>query len=414
MIYIVTIIVFVIFIFIFDLAKDADFAEDIDYADDVDLVDNGKKRGKFCYCLMTIWLIALSGFAYNVGSDIPGYMKEYDLFLVRKIESIYDIINFQINRQPLWVLLEYVCHSISPNFLLLKLVVSIVCNATISIFIFKHSKYPFIALLFYGFVFYLHINFNALRQSMAIAFFLMGYDSLVGKKWIKYYAFSLCAFLFHSSALICFFLPLIHFLKFNRKTILIFSGLLMVSVFVLLRIDVSEAAFEFLQNNDELIAENYWDWANNYINESTDTNVANLNGMIFIAFQIAVMIFIMFVVFRLYGTSNELMLNMLLVYTVLVILNRTIPVVFTRVMQFFDIFYCCLLPSAVVSVCRRITKNRLIVIVFLALFAILPISNLFVVNKQSGVPMIVQYNPYYSVFNPEIDPQRSMLFGFHE
>ena len=126
---------------------------------------------------MTVWLILLSGLAYQVGSDNPGYMYEYDSFSFKKIESIHDLINFKDNRQPLWVLLEYFCHSISPNFVLLKLVIAIFCNWVISRFILKHSLYPFTALLFYGLILYLNLNFNALRQLLAISFFLLGYDA---------------------------------------------------------------------------------------------------------------------------------------------------------------------------------------------------------------------------------------------
>ena len=105
------------------------------------------------------------------------------------------------------------------------------------------------------------------------------------------------------------------------------------------------------------------------------------------------------------------MLKMLLVYMLFVVLNRAIPVVFTRFMQYFDIFYCCLLPSAVIPLCRRFTKDNIAPVVIIALFALLPISTLLSENKKTGRPLMVQYYPYYSVFNPQIDPQRSMLFG---
>lgn len=359
---------------------------------------------------MTIWLILLSGLAYQVGSDIPGYMYEYYSLSFKKINSISDIINFKDNRQPFWVLLEYSCHAISDSFWFFKMVIAIVCNWSISRFIYKHSLYPFVALLFYCLILFFNLNFNALRQSLAIAFFLMGYDSLVEKKWIKYYCFCICALLFHSSAFICFLLPLFHFIPINKKTIVIISAASLVGVFLILRFDMISYAYDFVLNNPALMPEEYADYAENFL-EDTESEQANIHGMIFIAFQVILLIIILIANLKLYGEQKSYMLKLFILYLILVILNRTIPIVFMRFLQYFDVFYCCLLVDAIIPLCRRVTRFKLAPYIIIAFFAIIPIRNLMSENKQSGRPLIVQYYPYYSIFNPQIDPQRSMLFG---
>lgn len=392
MIYILTIVVLLVLIVHFDLNE------------------GRKKQAVYWFNIMTLWLILLSGLAYQVGSDIPVYMDEYHTFSFTKIQDINDLINFKDNRQPLWVLLEYICFQISSNFVIFKLVISIICNLAITRFILKHSTFPFSTLLFYGLILYLNLNFNALRQCLAVAMFLTGYDALMEKKWLKYYALSLCAFLFHSSAFICFFLPVLHIIPFKKKSLAIISLSMLIGVFYMLQFDMIDYVYDLVLNNAGLMPGEYAEIAEEML-IGAESSEANIIGMIFIAFQVLLIVFIMFFNYKYHGEESTLMLKMLLVYMLFVVLNRAIPVVFTRFMQYLDVFYCCLLPSAVIPLCRRFTKDNIAPVVIIALFAILPISTLLSENKKTGRPLMVQYYPYYSVFNPQIDPQRSMLFG---
>lgn len=359
---------------------------------------------------MTIWLIILSGFAYQVGADIPGYMSEYDSFSFKRIDSISDLINYKDNRQPLWVLLEYLCHGISSNFLLFKLVIAIISNWVFTRFIVKHSLYPFVSLLFYCLLLYLNLNFNALRQLLAVVFFLIGYDALVDRKWIRYFIWCFIAYLFHSSAIICLAFPLLYLIPLNTKSIIIISSSLLVGVFIILQSDVISFVYDIFLNNAELVPDDYSLLIEDHLSVA-ESNEASFNGMIFIMLQVLLMIFVLVANLKLFGQERSLMLKILVVYILLSILNRAVPVVFTRFMQYFDIFYCCLIPSAIIPICKRITGFKLAPVIMIIVFAYLPINTLMSENKQTGRPLIVQYYPYYSVFNPKIDSQRSMLFG---
>lgn len=392
MIYIISLVILCLFIYLFDLSK------------------GNQKSAKVCFDFFTIWLIVLSGFAYQLGADIPRYMQEYDIFAIKKIGSYSDLLGFKDNRQPFWVLLEYICYNISPNFFVLKLVVAIIGNWAICHFIYKHSDFPFISLLFYCLILYLNLNFNALRQFLAIAFSLMGYDAITEKKWTKYYAFCICAWLFHSSAIICFFYPLLNFLAINKKSVIIISFAMLVSVFFILQTDMISYVSELVLNNSMFIPDDYEDLAINYL-EGHDVPRSSIMGMIYIAIQVYLVVFILYVNLKQHEKDQPLMLKMLFIYMLFTILNRAIPIVFTRFMQYLDIFYCCLLPSAVIPFCRRFSKAKLISFIAIAVLTYMPINNLLSVNQKSGRPLIVQYYPYYSIFNPKIDPQRCMLFG---
>lgn len=393
MIYIITLVILCLFIYKFDLG------------------DGNKNDARICYNIMTVWLIVVSGFAFQVGADIPRYMREYDLFSIQSVFGFSDIISFKDNRQPLWIFLEYLCHSISPDFVLFKLVIAIICNWAVSHFISKHSNYPFISLLFFCLLLYLNLNFNALRQYLAIAFFLIGYDFLVDKNWVKYYSFATIAFLFHYSAIFLFLLPVIHLISISRRSVNIISIILIVSVFFILRLDLLNILYSFIIANSGLFTEEMSELTESYLGGNLEAGRANINGMILIALQVLVVIFIVVANMRNSVKSQSLILKLLIIYAILIILNRAVPIIFTRYMQYFEIFYCCMLPSAFIPICKRIARSSFIPFLIIALLSIMPVHTLMSENKRSGIPLIKQYSPYYSVFNPKVDPVRNAYFG---
>lgn len=395
MIYIVTVVVLFFFSIYFDLPG-----------------HSRSKSANICYYGTLIWFICLSGFAYNVGSDIPDYMYEYDRFSTYSIRSFKDIIDFEEDRQPGWVLLNYICHAITPNFVLLKLVISVFCNVVIFRFIRKHSKAIFISILFYGIVLYLHINFNSIRQAIALGFFLIGVDYLIEKKWIKYYLSVFLAFLFHSSAVILVAIPFLLFIPINKKTVTVLSLLLVISVFVLLRIDTQGIMYQFVLENLDYMPDDYMEKADLYLGVEESSN-ASLFGIIALALQICLLVFVLIENLQFDGTEGKLFLSILVLYIIITILNRIVPVLFSRILQYFDIFYICLLPNALMRFSRQLIRKQLLTPLLILIFMIIPIRELTAINQQSGIPMIAQYAPYYSVFNPKIDPVRSSNFGSH-
>ena len=156
MIYIFTLVVLVVLIIRFDYKYVGEKRNNFD--------NHVLTRYDLWYGVMLIWFICVSGFAYNVGSDITIYMREYNNFGgIWKVNTFSDILKFD-NRQPGWVLLNVICASISRNFVLLKLVIAIFVNWTVFRFLRRHTKYVFTGIFFYAVILYLSLNFNALKN----------------------------------------------------------------------------------------------------------------------------------------------------------------------------------------------------------------------------------------------------------
>ena len=107
---------------------------------DIDLYKENKSYNVW-YNIMMVWFVCISGFAYNVGSDTVIYMNEYDNATWDNIHNLKDLFYDNERRQPGWIILETICHSISSNFLFFKLIIALFGNWAIFRFIKKHSEY---------------------------------------------------------------------------------------------------------------------------------------------------------------------------------------------------------------------------------------------------------------------------------
>ena len=397
MIYIVTLIGILICVAIFDFGR----------------LKNPQLKN-FCYTLLLVWLICLSGFAYNVGADIPVYMHQYSEIGRHSFRTWEDLSIYE-NRQPGWILLNIICSRIYSKFVLLQLVIAVFSNIVILNFIKKHTNYIFLGALIYFICSYLNFNFNSIRQTVAIAFFLIAYDYLVDKKWIKYYLFVFCAFMFHSTAVICALFPLFTFVKFNKTTIYItLVSIIVLAVLALLFNGAEMVSSFFLENADfagyftdrEQIVENYFgDNAMKY-------GGLNFFGIIFM-FITALPIFLV-----IYSGAKKIVkmpnvsIVLIIFYLTLFVLDYVVPIVFMRFIMYLDILFYCYISNFALDYPKRIhVPSSLFAFALLCLICFRPVNTLFSVNQSSGLVFYRQFYPYYSVLDPQIDPVRASYFG---
>lgn len=138
---------------------------------------NGNIQNRLYYFYYIVLLLTfVSGLSYRLGADTVVYMAEYDEY-----KSLYNSYcqNFNFldeGRQLGWVLLLSIVKTIGGSFSFLKLLCSLWINFVYANFIFKHTKYVFTALLLYYFAFYTNSNFEIMRESISISFFLLAFD----------------------------------------------------------------------------------------------------------------------------------------------------------------------------------------------------------------------------------------------
>lgn len=430
MIYVFTLFILIFLILFFDLNnKESDIVR-IEAANDCvkpqrsnapDFFFKTKKSDVrvLWYWLMFVWFTLVSGLAYNVGSDIVDYMNDYDEYaFFWRNHSFLDIFG-NGNRQPGWVLLNAVCVNLCPNFLFLKMIIAIFVNFSIFSFIKKNTSFWFTGLFLFAVTLYLNLSFNALRQSLAVACFLWGYNYIIDKKYFKYLLWTFGAFMFHSSALICFALPFLYLLKINKWTLTIIgAALIFGTIYILKRGDIDQIAFDLFMQMDMGgdLGENITMLGERYTGEkAAKFGTLNILGIIMVLFNMGFILLVL--LFNLKHNKRWPKLNgsVLIIYAMMVVLDYSIPILFFRFMFYFQILYFCSLADFFVMLPRRYFKQFRVVftMTFLALFMVKPIDNLYSENEATGLPLLVQFYPYHSVIDHQLDPVRSAHFGFH-
>lgn len=166
---------------------------------------------------------------YNYGSDYPSYLI---FFNELKINSIIDIYIEKWKIEPGWILLNWICKPIG-FFGMTAILAAFNCYIYYK-FTKKYVPSNYYWFSIFLFVFegsYMLVNLSAMRQSVAIAFFVLSIDYLYNKGTLRYIACILIASLFHLSALILlpiYILGLINF-KINFKL-----GFLLISSYIFL------------------------------------------------------------------------------------------------------------------------------------------------------------------------------------
>lgn len=164
-------------------------------------------------------LVSLAGFRYKLGGDTFNYMRDFEDFSTLDQMRFEDF--FGLKYAPLWVLFFSLIKTVFNDFVFFQLIHAIVINGVVFWFVNKYCKYRFLAMLFYFFYFYFYFNTEILRESLAIAFFLIAVPAYINEKWVRYYLLIFVSFLFHYSALILLLFPLIRNVKFNFRMMLI-------------------------------------------------------------------------------------------------------------------------------------------------------------------------------------------------
>ncbi len=180
-----------------------------------------------------LWLysILIMGLRYRVGIDSLNYIESYD-YLPNLSQLNFSEL-FDSAYAPLYLILSAFSKSINPSFYTLQIFHTIIINTCIFYFIYKNSDRVFIGLLMYFVLYFLYFNTEILRESLAVSILLLNYKNFSDKKWIKYYLITIIAILFHYSASILLFFPLLRNLKLNFGYLFIIA----IFIFVLLRLE---------------------------------------------------------------------------------------------------------------------------------------------------------------------------------
>lgn len=169
------------------------------------------------FCVFTL----LAGLRYRIGTDTISYMDFFNT-----VPNLFDLrlSDFSNTRfAPLAFLSFSLVKTFSSSFFVYQLMISFIVNYSVIRFIKKYGKdgFVFIFLLMYFLTSYYMLNCEVLRESLAICAFLYSIDSLLDKKYIKYFSICFIAVLFHYGAVLLLLFPFCINLRLNKWLVIV-------------------------------------------------------------------------------------------------------------------------------------------------------------------------------------------------
>lgn len=363
--------------------------------------------------LIFIWLVVISALQYCVGYDIPIYMNAYE---TNKNISINDIFG-DVRYRPGWLMLQVICHKISDDFVILKIIQALFLNFCVYRFLTRYSKYWYLTLFFYILYSYGQLNFGAMRQSFAVGFFLLAIPYLEDKKsskdtivaLIKYFAFVYMSTMFHTSAFILFFVPLLKYCVVSAKRISITIVTVIVASVVVSQIsNLNLLLFNLIESSDNIAR-----YAEYYLTVGDYVGTKAGFGLVFAFIPISFIYLCLYLTRHINDSRYKVMKMLLLAYIVMATLNISVPI-FYRFNDYFGFSYIILIPLAIYEggVNISILQTSLAKFLLFLLFILYPVNHLVAVHPAFGFPGYRIYYPYYSVLDPQIDPERMKVIQY--
>ena len=192
------------------------------------LAENKAKSQKVKIILMVLAVIPMfivSAIRYNVGTD---YNKRYVADYLTLTQG-KDVINLEIG----FKLIDYICLLFTKEPYMIFFITSLIILAIIFEVIYKKSVNSILSVTIFFLGGYFFGTLNLIRQYIAIAFILLGYQFFMSNNKKKaYIGFTICAvlaFLMHSTSIVCFIILLL-----NKKNLVSAKWVLPISAVILI------------------------------------------------------------------------------------------------------------------------------------------------------------------------------------
>lgn len=251
---------------------------------------------------------------------------------------------------------------------------------------------------------YFTINFEILREALAVAFFLLSLKFLYKRNFITYYMLLFCSIMFHVSALCLLFVPLFYLMPQKR---IFFYGLLL---FIMLGILFDEQ-LRFLIYHIfyvDIFSEKalYYFEKENF--GMTKKNIGIINYFL--------NLFLPIFMLSCANKQNKLPKYWLCVCAYCIIYGVSIVLpIFFRFNNYFNIFYIFIFIDFIsgVNFKKRLSLNsmRLIFVIGLTLFVSFKLKTHFSLIDGKN-PSYVRYYPYSSIFDKTRNTKREQVFRY--
>ncbi|MCM1152330.1 MAG: EpsG family protein [Muribaculum sp.] len=381
------------------------------------------KRRKFkslSYWGLFVFFVLMAGLRYRIGGDSVRYE-----WLYKDAPTLFELAKFRfssIRFEPGFIVFWSIPRTFSPDFTYFQLFHALVVNSAIFWFIRKYARNPFLFLSMYFVYLYVGLNYQVLREALAVAVFLFSWPLLKNGKYWAYYPLALLGVSFHISAVFMLFLPLLMLpgirecFKVGMRTVYVVLGLLVAGYFIQ---KYFYRFFMFLAVTETMV-----DRTKMYSQDTLSGQQYNFAGMISVMFR-----YVLYPIFAIFFYNakckaekikgklpewKEHLLAMTGVYAALM----SIPVfIFFRFLNYLDFFIFLTVSNWAFSklrVGKKVYRLRpkYWAVILLPMFFFQIYSYWTPKNRSGTLVTWMEYYPYSSRLDPQLYEKRERIFRY--
>lgn len=375
-----------------------------------------KKAAKYTYSFTLICFVLLAGLRYRIGVDSIRYETHFD-----NIPELFELQFSDLSIyyfEPFFVILESVIKTFTSEFYIFQLVHACFVNIVIFSFIKKNTKNVYTAILIYYVCLYPSFMFEIIRESYAVAFFLLSCSALKKSKWIKYYVFSIIAFMFHTSAIIVFIFPLFKILNISKFLIIRKRTIILLFITFIIGYIIQDSFFDIIKIIE--INEKIANKASSYSESLLAGQTYNINGIISVVFRRIIYPFLAILYLNKISKSFSFEYMVFLGFIVTVL---SIPIsILYRFNSYFFMFSILCISEALFYVFSNkslaLKKNFAYsaLNMYLLLFPLLSFQIYGFMSRIDNTKYYeyMRYYPYSSILTKDIDNNREAVFNYYD
>lgn len=359
------------------------------------------------YLFSCFILILVAGFRYRIGYDTNNYMESF-----MKAPSLVDLFNgAEYKGDFLWAYIFGFSKEIYDDFFIVQFIQAIIVNCTFFWFIKRHSLKPFVAVFLYFMLEWWNLCFEAMREAIAVSFFLYALDAILSNKGLKvYYLRVWPALLAHTFGFVTLFFPLIKFLNIKKYAIIVCS-LIFILIFLVkdymndLLLMMELATDAGMETSDLAL-----DKATKYVNSDIygESNMSIKGLMSLFVGNILPCIYIILLLNRNSKVYNQNWVAFVFVYICICVLRTQVPIFF-RFLNYFEILVIVAFTNVLYH--EELKIKRQMASVYMFLMVLVRMYSLTSNDVDTTIPAYYRYTPYNSIFQKDFNKKSEIIFS---
>ena len=371
-----------------------------------------KKDSWIHYTFSCIILILVAGLRYRIGVDTIAYMSSFESPYYPTLESFR--FSGDYGTDIGWVFINSLAKTIGGGFYIVQLIQAVIVNVAVFWFIRRHSPKPFMAILLFFIFQWWNYCFEAMRESIAIAFYLFALDALIKENSLKkYYLRVWPAALVHTFGFVTFLFPLIRYIKINKYLpiiIIVFLGVFISIGDIINELVLGMEMMGGMDGADGMATSKATKYLESDIYGTSNLSIAGILALVIS--RIVPMIYLIFVLHKSDDESNKIFIPYLISYVLVVMLRIEVPIFF-RFYNYFEVMMIVAMTQAV-SI-KYESKGSIYAVLTWTMILFMIVIRTYELTKPetdsiNGYKTYNRYVPYNSIFTEDYNEESEYVF----